>query len=61
MKCKYRYNQKVTIKSGFYRGYKGYIDAVHEDKKGNVVYNVNIEKLNKIIEIEEHLLKPSLF
>lgn len=49
---KYYHEQEVTIIKGFYRGNQGTITGyIVKDKK--VYYNVNIDKLNTVLLVEE--------
>lgn len=61
LNCRYSYNQKVKVKKGFYKGYTGRIEEVKQDKQNNFIYTVNLERANKVIEIEESALSVSLF
>jgi len=60
---KFSFKQKVYIKDGFYKGYKGIVLKFTQDKSKdkNIFYDVKIETENLIVTIEEQHLRGLKF
>jgi len=56
---KFSFKQKVYIKDGFYKGYKGIVlKFIHDKTKvDTIIYDVKIESENLIVTIEEQHLR----
>lgn len=48
---KFRYNQKVKIRKGFYKSYKGIIKEIKEENKTNISYIVEVLLGNENVAI----------
>lgn len=60
---KFRHLQKVVIKYGYYRGYKGRVNS-YKSIRGKICYTITSSvdgKVHQITDVPEDIIKASIF
>lgn len=53
----FHFQEKVAVKKGFYRGYKGVVESVERDKEETLVYAVKLDKSKKVVKVTDDQIR----